>query len=84
MCSDYGKFERRGLVRHAKTGALVRVRMDIPDTYFSIPATTETEHGYVTTKELATLDQTEWEFRPHTEQTQTPAQFRKATKQAYK
>ncbi len=84
MCSDYGKFERRGLVRHTKTKELVRVRLDIPDTYFSIPATTATEHGYVTTADEAGTGEREFEFRPHTEQKVSPTQFRKDTKQAYK
>jgi len=76
---DYGQFNRRGLVRHRKTGELVRVRADVPDTFFSIPATTETEHGFVTGN-----DKGELEFRPHTEQNQTPAEYRKKVKQAYK
>ena len=78
-CTDYGQFRRRGLVRHSVTKALVRVRCDVPDTYFSIPATTDTEHGYVTT-----ADSGELEFRPHTTQDQTPAEFRKETRKAYK
>ena len=78
-CTDYGQFRRRGLVRHSVTKELVKVRCDVPDTYFSIPATTDTEHGYV-----SGTDEPEFEFRPHTDQTLTPAEFRKATKKAYK
>ena len=79
--TDYGQFRRRGLVRHAKqSGVLVKVRCDVPDTYFSIPATTDTEHGYVTVNN----DTGELEFRPHTDQAKmTPAQFRKSVKKAY-
>jgi len=80
MCTDYGQFKRRGLVRHAKTKELVRVQCDIPDTFFSIPATTTTEHGYVTGND----DTKEFEFRPHTEQKQTPAEYRKKVRRAYK
>lgn len=71
-CTDYGQFRRRGLVRHSKTGELVKCRLDIPDTVFSIPATTDTEHGYVTGN-----DNGEFEFRPHTDQSASPVQFRK-------
>ena len=79
-CTDYGQFRRRGLVRHSVTKELVKVRCDVPDTYFSIPATTDTEHGYV-----SGTDEPEFEFRPHTDQEKiTPAEFRKATKKAYK
>ena len=77
-CTDYGQFRRRGLVRHCETKKLVNVRLDIPDSYFSIPATTDTEHGYVTSTEEG------FEFRPHTDQTQTPTEFRKEVKKAYK
>lgn len=70
LCSDYGQFRRKGLVRHEKTRELVRVRADIPDTWFSIPATTESEHGFVTSREDAEGN-AEFLFIPHTEQTHT-------------
>jgi hypothetical protein len=79
MNTDYGQFRRRGIVIHAGTQELVMVRLDVPDTFFSIPATTRAEHGYVTTNAKG-----EFEFRPHTTQTVSPAQFRKDTKHAYK
>ncbi len=78
MCTDYGQFRRRGLVRHSVSGELVRVRCDIPDTYFSIPATTATEHGYVTGTE------TGFEFRPHADQTESPVQYRAGVRKAYR
>lgn len=78
MCSDYGQFRRRGLVRHRDTKKLVRVRLDIPDTYFSIPATTTSQHGYVTQSEGSL------EFCPHTEQNQTPAEYRRSVRQSYR
>lgn len=78
MCSDYGQFRRRGYVRHSVSKVLVLVRCDISDTFFSIPATTEREHGYVCG------DNGEYEFRAHTEQTETPAQYRASIKRAYK
>ena len=78
-CTDYGQFKRRARAIHEKTNELVDCRADIPDTYFSIPATTKTEHGFITSR-----DGGELVFIPHTEQTQTPAEFRKATKKAYK
>lgn len=77
VCSDIGQFRRRGKVRHCKTGQLVSVLGAIPDTYFSIPATTKTEHGYVTSADDGAL-----EFRPHTEQTQSPAEYRKEYRRA--
>jgi hypothetical protein len=70
-------------VRHETTGELVRVRLDIPDTWFSIPATTKNEHGFVTSREDA-AGAAEFLFIPHTHQSQTPAQFRKETRAAYK
>ena len=76
--TDYGQFRRRGLVRHSNTKELVKVRVDVPDTYFSIPSTTDEEHGYVTSTD------DEFEFRPHTDQTMSPVEFRKDVKKAYK
>lgn len=83
LCSDYGKFERRGLVRHSKTGQLIKVRADVPDTYFSMPATTKNEHGCITRVDLDEYG-IELYFFPHRDQGQTPAQFRKETRKAYK
>jgi hypothetical protein len=81
-CTDYGQFKRRGLVRHEKTKELVKVRCDIPDTFFSIPATTETEHGFVFVMGGA---EEEFEFCPHTDQKgMTPAEYRKSVKKSYK
>lgn len=76
--SDYGQFQRRGLVRHVYSRRLVRVWADIPDTYFSIPATTQKESGYVSN------DEDELVFTPYEDQSQTPAEFRKEVKGAYK
>jgi hypothetical protein len=76
--TDYGQFRRKGKAFHRVTGKLVSVRADIADTWFSIPATTATEHGY-----LSMNDEGELQFTPHTEQTETPAQFRKSLKKAY-
>jgi hypothetical protein len=78
--NDYGQFKRIGVVIHEKTRQLIKVRADIADTYFSIPATTATETGYVT----ADNDGNILVFRPHTEQDQTPAEYRKGVKKAYK
>lgn len=73
---DVGQFRRRGLVRHLRTGRLIAVRLATPDTYFSIPATSETEHGYVTSNEE------EFEFRPHPDQGgMSPADYRKRVRQ---
>lgn len=77
--TDYGQFRRKGGCYHHKTGELVKVRADIADTWFSIPATTETETGYVTSR-----DDKELEFRPHTTQDETPEEFRKRIRKAYK
>lgn len=74
-CRDYGTFARKAKAFHSKTGELVTCRADIADTFFSIPATTETEHGYVTIRNDGEL-----EFRPHTEQSETPAEYRKQYK----
>lgn len=78
--TDYGQFRRKGKVFHKNTGKLVSVRADIADTYFSIPAVTATEHGFISVNE----DTNELQFTPHTEQTQTPAEYRKSLKKAYK
>ena len=74
LCTGYGKFERKGEVRHRMSGELVRVRADLSDTWFSIPATTATEHGFVL---LSCLGGEEMVFIPHTNQLdETPAQYR--------
>jgi hypothetical protein len=83
LCSGYGQFARRGLVRHEKTRELVRVSLDIPDTWFSIPAVTKTEHGFITSREDES-GAAELLFVPHTDQTRTPAQFRKDVRASYK
>jgi hypothetical protein len=73
VCSDIGQFRRRFKAFHHKTGELVKGKCAIADTFFSLPATTDTEHGYVTSR-----DDGELEFRPHTDQSETPAEYRKA------
>ncbi len=83
VCTDHGKFERRGIVRHSKTGKLVTVKADVADTFFSIPATTQNEHGYVSVVDLGDYG-TELHFRPHTEQKQSPAAYRREVRKAYK
>jgi len=70
FCTDYGRFERKGEVRHVLSKALVRVRADIADTWFSTPATTTTESGYVTLREEELV------FIPYTSQSETPVQYR--------
>ena len=77
--NSYGQFRRKGAVFHRDTGKLVSVRADIADTWFSIPATTATEHGFVSIN----TDSGELQFIPHTEQTQTPAEYRKSVKKSY-
>jgi hypothetical protein len=74
-CRDYGTFARKAVVYHSVTGTLVQCRADIPDTFFSIPATTKLEHGYITGR-----DDGELEFRPHTDQSTPPQEFRKQYK----
>ena len=78
--TDYGQFRRKGKVFHRDTGKLVSVRADIADTWFSIPATTELEHGFISVNG----DTKELQFTPHIQQTQTPAEYRKSLKKAYK
>jgi len=76
LCTDYGKFERKGEVRHKVSRELIRVRADIADTWFSIPATSDIEHGYVTAQEKVD-GLRELVFIPHTNQLdETPAQYR--------
>jgi hypothetical protein len=75
MCRDYGQFRRKARVFHNVTGELVRCRADIPDTFFSIPATTKTEYGYITGR-----DDGELEFRPMKYQYVSPAEYRKQYK----
>lgn len=78
--TNYGQFRRKGKVFHRDTAKLISVRADIADTWFSIPATSKTEHGFVSINR----DSGEYQFTPHTEQTQTPAEYRKSLKRAYK
>ena len=77
LCTDYGKFERKGEVRHKVSRELIRVRADLADTWFSIPATSDIEHGYVTAQENPDGIRGELVFIPHTNQLdETPAQYR--------
>jgi hypothetical protein len=78
-CSDYGQFRRRAVAKHEKTGKLVNCRADVPDTWFSIPATTKTEIGFLTFNDASELI-----FHPYPNQDETPAQYRKSVKRAYK
>jgi hypothetical protein len=78
-CTDYGQFRRRAVAKHKVTGELVDCRADVPDTWFSIPATTKTEVGYLTSN-----DAKELEFRPYDKQDETPAQYRKSVKMGRK
>ncbi len=71
-CRDLGQFTRKAKVFHSKTGELVKCRATIPDTFFSVPATTDKEHGYITVR-----PDWELEFRPHNDQSKSPAQYRK-------
>jgi hypothetical protein len=73
VCSDIGQFRRKFKAFHCKTGELVKGVGAIPDSFFSIPATTDKEHGYVTMRHDGEL-----EFRPHTAQDNlTPAEYRR-------
>jgi hypothetical protein len=78
MNDDYGQFHRRGYVMHSITKKLIRIRCDIADTAFSIPATTNNEYGYVNCKDNY------FEFIPYKEQTLTPEKYRQSIKKAYK
>lgn len=71
-CTDIGQFRRNAIVFHKDTGELVTCRATIPDTYFSIPATTDTQHGYIGIR-----DDGELEYRPHDSQDVSPADYRK-------
>jgi hypothetical protein len=73
-CKDIGCFSRNAVAFHKNTGKLVRCKATIPDTWFSVPATTKDECGYLTGR-----DDGELEFRPYTNQT-PPAEFRKQYK----
>ena len=74
-CRDYGQFNRKATVFRSVTGELVKCQAAIPDTFFTIPATTKMEHGYITVR-----DDGELEFRPHTSQIISPAEWRKQYK----
>lgn len=71
-CQFHGQFRRIAKAYHSKTGELVKCRAALPDTFFSIPATTRTEHGFITFR-----DDGELEFIPHMEQTESPLIFRR-------
>jgi hypothetical protein len=79
-CTKIGQFSRKSKAFHSKTNQLVICMATIPDTFFSIPATTEDEHGYIGLR-----DDGELEFRPHTDQGGiTPDQYRKNYKKGCK
>jgi len=71
VCSDIGQFRRKGEARHEDTGELVRIRASTPDTFFSIPATTDKQHGFVTSDDGVLV------FNPHTDQDISPKEYRR-------
>ena len=75
--TDYAQFRRRFKAYHAGTGHLVSGKADIPDTWFSIPAVTKQECGYLTFREDGEL-----EFRPYTNQQQNPQDYVKQQRRA--
>ena len=77
--NNYGQFRRKGKVFYRKTEKLISVRADIADTWFSIPATTASEHGFVSIN----TESGEFQFIPHMDQTQTPSDYRKSVKKAH-
>ena len=77
VCRGADDFNRKALAFHAHTQELVRCKAAVADTYFTISATTETEHGYIVIR-----DDNELQFRPDIHQNQTPAEFRRTYKKA--
>jgi len=71
-CTDYGQFRRKFRAYHKNTRCIVTGKADVADTFFSIPATTKAEHGFLTNDDGLLV------FYPHDDQTETPSDWRKA------
>lgn len=78
VCSDIGQFRRKFRAIHQDTRCVVRGKAAVADTFFSIPATTVKEHGFLTNENGVLV------FVPHTDQSQTPADYRKECRQQCK
>lgn len=76
--TDYGQFKRRAVVRHRFTNQLVFCHADVPDTYFSILAYTNKEHGFITTSETGFL------FHPDNDQSRSIKDWKKELRDCYK
>lgn len=83
-CCDIHNFSRQAMALHHETGELLRCKATINDTWFSTPATTDTQHGYITGAGSEDGKERWLEFRPHTDQTMTPAQWRRDYKRRCK
>lgn len=70
-CNMPWQFKRKGKASHDKASKPVKVRAAVADTFFSIPATTKEEHGYLY------MDNGVLTFAPHDDQPKTPSQYRK-------
>lgn len=51
VCYPDGKMRRKGAAIHAESGRLVAVRAGIADTYFTVPARSGKERGFLTVEE---------------------------------
>lgn len=74
--TDYGQFRRKFVANHRFSNRKVAGRADIPDTCFSIPATTPVEHGYLSVDSEGVLI-----FTPHTNQDESVVEYRKRVKE---
>lgn len=84
-CTDYGQFRRRALVYHKDTDQLVSCKADVPDTFFSIPAYTKTEHGFITCREEPDTNKpTGFVFNPDKDQSQSVKDWKKEYKKCYR
>lgn len=79
--TDYGQFRRRFVAYLEDLVKPVVGRADIPDTYFSIPATVENSGGIKAAKGYVTIKQGALVFVPYADQTESPKEFRKRIKQ---
>lgn len=80
--SDYAQFRRRGIVRHALTNALIPIWADMPDTYFSTPAITKNEAGYISITECRPDYGDYLTFHPYKDK--KPGELKKELRKAYK
>ena len=77
-CKEVFSFSRKFSAFHSQTKRKVKGSATIADTYFTIPATTATQYGFLSSRADGEL-----EFTPFSVQLVTPKEFQKQYKKSY-